>query len=138
MPGKKPPQFSPELEAKLRALRAAQGTLSSGMNTKKKAKPVGYKMQNTFDRSLEGVPGGSMRRSVTAAVVKMIAAPETGCRTRKESIGVLASARNANTTQGSYNRTVVVEPSVVHDHKPTWGCCANVVSDAQGRKVFGR
>lgn len=69
---------------------------------KKKSKPVGYKMQNTFEKNLRGVPGGNLSRGITAATIKMIAAPTTGTRIRKEGIGMLASARNANTTQGSY------------------------------------
>jgi len=115
------------LELKVEALRKrVQAQRSNAVtNTKKKAKPVGYKMQNTFEKSLQGVPGGSMSKGVGPAIVKMIAAPHTGTRVRQEGIGVLRSARNANTTQGSYVR------STVHDEQ------GNVVSDAQGRKGFG-
>lgn len=95
---------------------------------KKKSKPVGYKMQNTFENNLKGVPGAS--RHGGASIVKMIAAPRTGTVTRKEQIGVLRSARNANTTSGSYNTTVVTEPHEVAGQA--------IVSDRQGRKVFGR
>jgi len=115
-------------ELKLRQLRARQGQLrgTGEVPCKKKSKPVGYKLQNTFEKNLKGVPGGSMSRGVTASIVKMIAAPGTGTKVRKDSIGALRSARNANTTQGSYIRTVVTNGN------------GRVESDSQGRKVFGR
>lgn len=91
---------------------------------KKKSKPVGYKMQNTFDANLRGLPGGSHVRVVSE--LRQGAADRTGCIVREEGIGVLHSARNANTTSGSYIRSVVLEAD------------GRVVSDAQGRKVFGR
>lgn len=86
---------------------------------KKKSKPVGYKMQNTFDANLRGVPGGSRWR--VGSEIRMVSADRTGCKVRKEPIGVLRSARNANTTQGSYITTVIPGET-----------------DMQGRKVFGR
>jgi len=86
---------------------------------KKKSKPLPYKMQNTFEKSVQGMPGGK-------SIVKQIAAPKTGCRVRKDDIGLLKSARNANTTSGSYNRTIVKDET-------GWPVC-----DMQGRKVFGR
>lgn len=113
------------LEAKVLELRAKmqrqrQAELRRGNDyvpRKKDSKPVSYKMQNTFERSLRGVPAGG--------VVGMIAAPRTGCKVRKEPIGLLRSARNCNTTSGSYVTTVVSEDD-------------RVVSDPQGRKAFGR
>jgi len=113
-------------ELQLRRLRSTDAVVRRGnkeVPAKKKSKPLGYKMQNTFERNLRGVPGGS--RSRLASELRMIEAEGTGCKTRKEEIGLLRSARNANTTQGSYVTTVVREPQ-------------GVVSDAQGRKVFGR
>jgi hypothetical protein len=116
-------------ELQLRALRSRQSQLSRGNDYvpgKKKSKPLGYKLQNTFEKNLRGVPGGSMARGVTASIIKMVAAPSTGTQVRKEGIGVMRSARNANTTQGGYNRSIVRDED------------GNVSSDAQGRKVFGR
>lgn len=117
------PKLTPQeraLQIQWSKLRKATSTQRKGSldfaPSKKSAKRQG-RMQNTFASNLKGVPGGG--------IVGMIAAPKTGTRTRKESIGILASARNANTTQGSYNRTVVKEQD-------------EVVSDRQGRKVFGR
>lgn len=115
-------------EIQLRVLRQREATLKRGNDyvpTKKKSKPLGYKMQNTFERNLRGVPGGSMSRGVGVAIMKMAQAPTTGTKTGKE-IGILRSARNANTTQGSHNRSVVTDES------------GHVVCDAQGRRVFGR
>jgi hypothetical protein len=86
---------------------------------KKKSKPVSYKMQNTFEKNLRGIPGGR-------SLVKQADAPRTGTKVRKEGIGLLRSSRNANTTQGNYTRSVVTDEQ------------GNVVSDAQGRKVFGK
>lgn len=113
-------------ELQLRRLRQSDSQIRRGNDyvpAKKKAKPLGYKMQNTFDQNLRGVPGGALNH--TASAIKMIAAPGTGTRTRREEIGLLRSARNANTTSGSYISTVVREGD-------------EQVSDAQGRKVFGR
>lgn len=70
--------------------------------TKKDCK-LGYKQQNTFERNLKGVPGGSQHQG--ASIVKMIAAKHTGTKTRPDTIGFLASAKNCNTTQGSYIET---------------------------------
>lgn len=86
--------------------------------TKKQSKPKPYKMQNTFKSNLRGVPGGSWFAQAQN--------PKTGTKVRKDEIGVLRSARNCNTTQGSYIRTVVRDED------------GNISSDAQGRKVFGR
>ena len=86
--------------------------------TKKKAKGSSQPLQNTFTRNLQGVPGGGL--------VGMIAAKKTGTKVRSESIGLLRSARNANTTQGNYITTVTEDES------------GRVVSDPQGRRVFGR
>lgn len=110
-------------ELQLRALRSRQGELkrTGSVPSKKKSKPVGYKLQNTFDRSLQGVPGGKG----LAGIINMVESPRTGTRVRKEEIGLLRSARNANTTQGNYVTTVVREGT-------------RVVSDPQGRKEFGR
>jgi hypothetical protein len=113
-------------ELQLRRLSSSQSMLQRGNDyvpAKKKSKPVGYKMQNTFNSNLSGLPGGSRVQAVSQ--LRMIEAAVTGCRTRKDEIGALRSARNSNTTQGSYIRTVVREDEVV-------------VSDRQGRKVFGR
>jgi hypothetical protein len=112
-------------ELQLRRLRSTDALLRKGnaeVPNKKKSKPVGYKMQNTFEKNLRSVPGG---RGL-AGVIKMIAAPGTGTQVRKESIGMLRSARNCNTTQGGYGRSVVVDES------------GRVVSDKQGRLEFGR
>jgi len=107
-----------ELQLKAKGLMLAKG--NAEVPSKKHSKPVGYKLQNTFESNLRGVPGGKGG----GGVINMIAARTTGTRLGP-SIGVLRSARNANTTQGSYITTIV--------HEET-----NVVSDAQGRKVFGR
>jgi|SRR5687768_13486196 len=127
------PKKNEALEAKIRELqlrklrqRTSELRSTGSVPTKKKSKPVGYKMQNTFEKSLRGVPGGSMSRGVTAATLKMIAAKGTGTKVREEEIGVLRSARNANTTQGSYITTIVTNTD------------GTVESDRQGRKEFGR
>jgi hypothetical protein len=116
-------------ELQLRALRSRQTMLAKGnaeVPAKKKSKPVGYKMQNTFEKSLKGVPGGSFSRGAESVIINMIAAKGTGTQVRKEGIGVLRSARNANTTQGNYTRSVVKDET------------DQIVSDAQGRVEFGR
>lgn len=113
-------------ELQLRRLRQSDAVVRQGSKevpAKKQSKPLGYKMQNTFEKNLRGVPGGS--RSRMASELRMIEAEGTGCKTRAEGIGLLRSMRNANTTSGSYVTTVVREPQ-------------GVVSDAQGRKAFGR
>lgn len=107
-----------ELQQRLRALRTRQGELrkTGVVPTKKQSKPLPYKMQDTFKENLKGVPGGG--------IVGMIGAAKTGTRVRREgAIGLLRSARNANTTQGYYNRIEEVGATVV---------------DAQGRRTFGR
>lgn len=113
--------LSSDLDKLLRELRKKQGGLKStgAVPYKKKSKPVGYKMQNTFEKNLRGVPGGS--RSRTGSMIRMIDAPNTGTKLGPE-IGMLRSAHNANTTQGSYVRTRVVDER----------------TDAQGRVEFGR
>lgn len=102
-------------ELQLRRL-ASQGRMLSKGNgevpSKKKSKPLPYKMQNTFEKSLRGVPGGHWLDQATN--------PKTGCKVGPE-IGLLRSARNANTTQGSYVTTRIVGET-----------------DNQGRKAFGR
>ena len=113
-------------ELQLKRLQQQSAMLRRGNDyvpKKKDAKPLGYKLQNTFEKNLRGVPGSS--RGVAASAIIEIEAARTGTRTRKEEIGLLRSARNANTTQGNYVTSVVTEGTVV-------------VSDAQGRKVFGR
>lgn len=108
-------------ELQLRRLRTTQATLRRGNDEvprKKDTHSLPYKMQNTFANNLRGVPGGTWFR--------MAQAEGTGTRTRQDAIGVLRSARNANTTTGSYVRSVVVDES------------GGLVSDAQGRKGFGR
>lgn len=110
-------------EIQLRVLRQRQHSLGSGGNTKKKAKPVGYKMQNTFEKSLKGVPGGSMSRGVASSLLKQIEAPNTGTRVRDSSIGLMKSMRNANTTQGNYTTTILRDQT------------GDVISNAQGRRL---
>lgn len=108
-------------ELQLRRLRQSDAVVRKGnaeVPAKKKSKPLPYKMQNTFENNLKGVPGGFW--------FKQAQAERTGTRTRKDEIGLLRSARNANTTQGSYIRTTVVDES------------GRNMADAQGRKVFGR
>lgn len=109
-----------ELQQRLRALRTRQGELrkTGVVPTKKQSKPLPYKMQNTFEKALKGVPGGG--------IVGMIGAAKTGTRVRKEPLGLLRSARNANTTQGYYNRIEEVDES------------GATVVDRQGRRTFGR
>jgi hypothetical protein len=88
-------------ELQLQRLRAVAGTVQRGNDyvpRKVDSKTRPYKMQDTFKKSLRGVPGGHWLNQASA--------PTTGCKTGP-SIGLLASARNANTTQGSYNETVV-------------------------------
>jgi hypothetical protein len=113
-------------EIQLRRLRSMDSLVRKGNHevpNKKKSKPLGYKMQNTFANNLAGLPGGTRIQAISER--KMVDAPNTGCKVRKEGIGVLRSARNANTTQGSYFRSVVKDET------------GAVVSDAQGRKGFG-
>jgi hypothetical protein len=112
-----------ELQLKVLARRQAQ--LKRGNDyvpSKKSGKYSGKVTTSTADQNLRGVPGNS--RNKYTSMVQEIAAVGTGTKTRKESIGVLRSARNANTTQGSYLTTTVKDES------------GRVVSDAQGRKVF--
>lgn len=108
------------LEATLQRLRKANGRqVSTGeVPRKSKTKHASRASVSTFAKSLQGVPNGG--------IVGMIAAPRTGARVRRESIGVLRSATNANTTSGSYNTTVVRDETKA------------VVSNAQGRVEFGR
>lgn len=111
-----------QLWNRFRSAKQRQGAPSS-VPAKKKSKPVSYKMQNTFERNLRGVPGAG--RFPEGSIIKMIAAETTGTVIRKEPIGLLRSGRNANTTQGSYITTIVTSES-------------RVESDSQGRKAFGR
>lgn len=108
------------LELQLKHLRDTSAVQRSvgEVPCKKKSKPLGYKMQNTFERSVQGVPGGK-------SLIRQMDAKGTGCKVRKEEIGPLRSARNANTTSGNYVTTIVREGD-------------KVVSDRQGRKEFGR
>jgi hypothetical protein len=124
---KKPSLKDKVLELQLRRLRQQQGILKKGNDyvpSKSRIKYSGKVTVGTADQNLRGVPGNS--RNKYTSMVQEIAAAGTGTRTRKEGIGVLRSARNANTTQGNYNPTIVREAG------------GRVVSDAQGRKVFGR
>src|SRR5689334_16415808 len=88
------------LQAQWSRMRSATATQVKGSlafaPSKKSAKRQG-RMQNTFEKAVRGVPGGSWFNQAHAE--------ETGTKTRKEAIGLLKSARNANTTQGSYGRT---------------------------------
>jgi len=94
--------------------------------TKKDCK-TGYKLQNTFDRNLRGVPGGRMDStgSRAGATVKMISAKGTGTKTvpNEKVPGLTKSARNSNTTQGSYVTTILRDQTT------------DVISNAQGRRV---
>ena len=99
---------------RFQAARANQVRQSTDNVPAKKSTKRHRKMQNTFDRSMAGAPGGHWFKQAHAAT--------TGCRTRAEGIGVLRSARNANTTQGSYITTTV----------------NGEATDPQGRKAFGR
>jgi hypothetical protein len=110
-------------EIQLRVLRQRQHSLGSGGNTKKKAKPVGYKMQNTFEKSLKGVPGGSMSRGVASSLLKQMQAPNTGTKVVAAAPGLMKSMRNANTTQGHYNTTVLQDQT------------GDVISNAQGQRL---
>jgi hypothetical protein len=114
-------------ELQLRRLRQQQGVLKRGNDvvpSKKSVKYSGKVTVSTADQNLRGVPGNS--RNKYTSMVQEIAAAHTGTKTRKEGIGVLRSARNANTTQGAYVTSIVV------DESDRW------VGDAQGRKAFGR
>ena len=107
-------------ELQLRRLASRQTELRRGNDyvpRKVDSKPLPYKMQNTFDKNLSGLPGGGR----VGSEIRMVSAARTGCKVRKEGIGLLRSARNSNTTQGSYITTVIPGET-----------------DAQGRKVFGR
>jgi hypothetical protein len=114
-------------ELQLRLLRQRQATLKRGNDyvpSKGSIKYSGRASETTAEQNLRGVPGNS--RNKYTSMVQEIAAAHTGTRTRPTSIGILRSARNANTTSGSHNRSVVIDES------------SRVVSDAQGRMVFGR
>jgi hypothetical protein len=114
------------LDKLLRQATQRQSNKDQLVPPKKKSKPVGYKMQDTFAKNLQGLPGGTRLGSGSAiAIRKMVDAPTTGAVVRKESIGVLRSARNCNTTSGNYTRSIVTDET------------GEVVSDAQGRKKFG-
>jgi hypothetical protein len=121
-----PKQKTTPLEAAVRRLQQQQAMLRKGSDyvpTKKKSKPVSYKLQNTFEKNLAGVPGGSMARSVQGSLMKQISAKGTGCRVVSEAPGTMRSMRNANTTQGSYNRTELRDQT------------GDVISNAQGRRI---
>jgi hypothetical protein len=114
-------------ELKLRRLRSSQATLRRGNDVVPSKKSVKYSGRVTvpqLEQNLRGVPGNS--RNKYTSMVQEINAKHTGTVVRKDAIGVLRSARNANTTQGSYIKTVVQDED------------GNVSSDSQGRKVFGR
>lgn len=120
----KPKFTTKEEELVKRFQRAKKAQSGRGLvPSKGQIKYNGRATVSTFEQSLRGVPGTS--RNKYTSMVQEIAAPHTGTKVRKEGIGVLRSARNANTTQGSYIRTEVTENG-------------QLVSDAQGRKVFGR
>lgn len=124
MPKQKPSDKVREIQ--LRLLRQRQQQLGTGGNTKKKAKPVGYKLQNTFEKNLKGVPGGSMSRGVTSSLLKQMEARTTGTRVASEEqlkvLGPMRSMRNANTTTGNYVTTVLRDQT------------GDVISNAQGRR----
>ena len=126
----------PDLQARIQELKERRETalrkqgraLASGGNTKKKAKPVGYKMQNTFEKSVQGVPGGSFSRGAAIPHLKMVQAKHTGTRVMgKEDaarrLGLMRSMRNANTTQGGYYTQVLQDQT------------GDVISNRQGRDV---
>jgi hypothetical protein len=115
-----------QLEANLKRLRQKTANFNKNREvpTKKRSKPLGYKMQNTFQNNLKGVPGGSRIQAIS--IRKMVDAERTGCVVSEKTIGVMKSARNANTTTGSYNTSTVEDESY------------RLMSDAQGRKEFGR
>jgi hypothetical protein len=114
-------------EIQMRVLAQRQRQLSRGSDyvpSKSRVKYSGKATKGTADRNLVGVPGNS--RNKYTSMVQEIAARGTGTKVRKEPIGVLRSARNANTTQGRYETNIVVDET------------GRVVSDSQGRRVFGR
>ena len=120
-----------KIEALAKQHRASDYTVRKGSKevpAKKKSKPLGYKMQNTFEKNLRSVPGGSRSRAVSE--LRMIEATGTGCKVASQEqakkLGPMRSMRNANTTQGSYVTTIVEDESF------------RLVSDAQGRRVYGR
>jgi hypothetical protein len=108
-----------EQQLMLRFRRSAKGQRTQSTDNvpaKKKSKPLGYKMQNTFKRSVEGCPGGT-------SLVRQMDAKGTGCRTTANPPGQMKSMRNANTTQGSYVRTELRDQT------------GDVISNRQGRRI---
>jgi hypothetical protein len=108
------------LEDKWRRLKQVENRAMLPGPTKKKAKGRVPKMQDTFARNLAGIPGGKGG----IGYLKMCGAAKTGAVTRKTDIGLLRSAFNANTTQGS-QVTCRVEDET-----------GQVVSNAQGRVAW--
>src|SRR5690349_23598292 len=70
--------------------------------SKKKSKPLPYKMQNTFKKNLQGVPSGG--------IIGMTEAKGTGTKVadseQLKRLGVMRSAWNSNTTQGNYIKPI--------------------------------
>jgi hypothetical protein len=89
-----------ELARRWARARRTQVRQSTDQVPSKKSTKKHGKMQNTFDRSMRGCPGGG--------IAKMAWAAETGCRTTNKVLSAAESMRNANTTQGSYISTKVV------------------------------
>jgi len=111
-------------EFRLKLLRQRERQLRRGNDyvpTKKSAKPVGYKMQNTFEENLRGVPGGSRVQAVS--LLKQMQAATTGTKVVEKAPGLMRSMRNANTTQGSYIRTELRDQT------------GDLISNPQGRRL---
>lgn len=122
---RKQSELEKEIARLTRLMRRGQDPIKDRLVPRKAdSKPVGYKMQNTFEENLKGVPGSSMYRNAHVSLVQQIQAKTTGTRVVKpEDVpGWMKSMRNCNTTQGSYNQTILTDQ------------LGDTVSDAQGRR----
>lgn len=111
--GRKVTQLDRKVEALAKRWKVAEAVQRSDgvVPRKKDSKPLCYKMQNTFERNLQGVPGTSMSRSVNASLIRQMEAKGTGTKVASEEqlrrLGAMRSMRNANTTAGNYIQTVL-------------------------------
>jgi hypothetical protein len=96
-----------ELKGKYPPIARERELKTSSIPSKARAKRAAS--QNPFLRKdkqlLSKLPGSS--RSVTVDAIKAIAHTKTGCIVTSKKISAEESRRNANTTQGNYNRSIL-------------------------------
>jgi hypothetical protein len=88
----------------MKRLGQEQRTLSTSFAPPKKQTKLPAKLQNTFLKNLQGVPGGGYQVGSYRWYQRMVEAVETGCRvaTAQQEQNLERSAQNCNTTRENY------------------------------------